>query len=282
MTITGKTKLLGLIGDPVSHSLSPILHNHWFEKYGIDAVYVPLPIKAEDVESSLPALVNAGFIGFNVTVPHKQACANFPFVNTDDFATRLKAVNTIKVEKSGDLTGYNTDGYGFLLGLDEKREASFTDGIMVLIGAGGAASPIALIMQSFNPKEIRLLNRTRSKAESLKAMLSLNATIFDWRDKQAALNSATLIVNTTTLGMDGHSPLVLPLHVASPKAIVYDIIYNPYKTALLEQAENQGLQTINGLRMIIYQAQEAFEHWFGILPEVTSETIALLEEHIPR
>ncbi len=282
MTITGKTKLLGLIGDPVSHSLSPILHNHWFEKYDIDAVYVPLPIKAEDVESSLPALVNAGFIGFNVTVPHKQACARMPFINTDDFATRLKAVNTIKVEKSGDLTGYNTDGYGFLLGLDEKREASFTDGIIVLIGAGGASFPIALIMQSFNPREIRLLNRTCAKAEILDKTLNLNAKIFDWRDKEAALNGATLIVNTTTLGMDGHSPLVLPLHVASPKAIVYDIIYNPSKTALLEQAEEYGLQTINGLRMLIYQAQEAFEHWFGILPEVTAETIALLEGYIPR
>jgi len=283
--VKGTTKLLGLIGDPVSHSLSPIIHNYWLERYEIDAVYLPLPIKTENLASTLPALVNAGFIGFNVTVPHKQEA--FGVVGAGNETARiLKAINTIKVEESGSLTGYSSDGYGFYKGLETLGEQDFSKKKVVLIGAGGSAPAVAASLQKKNCRNFHFVNRTRRNAEELNARLNLNAKIYAWDEMEEALRDATLVVNTTPLGMKGQSPLILPLDVLDKNAIVYDIVYNPRQTQLLQKAERLGLKTLNGLSMLVYQAQASFSLWFkeglkGELPEVTPDLFTLLEKHLP-
>jgi shikimate dehydrogenase len=278
--VKGTTKLLGLIGDPVSHSLSPIIHNYWLEKYGIDAVYLPLPIKTENLSSTLTALVNAGFIGFNVTVPHKQAA--FGVVQVGDFgAGDIKSINTIKVEESGSLTGYNTDGYGFYRGLETLGEQDFSKAKVVLIGAGGSAPAVATSLYMKKCRDFHFVNRTIGNAEELNTRLSLNAKIYAWDEMKQALQGANLVVNTTPLGMKGQSPLILPLDVLDKNAIVYDIVYNPRQTQLLEEAEHFNLKTLNGLSMLVYQAQYSFNYWFNISPEVTPDLFTLLEKHLP-
>lgn len=274
--IKGDTKLLGVLGYPVAHSLSPLLHNHWLQQYAINAAYVPLSLPPDKFERAFTSLIDVGFSGFNITVPHKQTVAGLPFVQKDALSTILHSVNTVKVGDNNDVYGYSTDGYGFYQGLGLGITLK---GAIVIIGAGGAAAPIARVLrEKFPLTEIRLINRTHAKAEQLNIMLNLHASIYDWNNIQA-FTGVSLIVNTSSLGMKGESIPVSFEKVAND-AIAYDIIYSPRKTLFLQQAAAAGLRTINGLAMLMYQAQQSFEHWFNIKPVVTSETFSLLEKHL--
>jgi shikimate dehydrogenase len=266
-----------VIGWPIAHSRSPLIHNYWIKFYGVDAaVYERLAVPPEELTATLRSLNDWGFIGANVTVPHKEAVFA-ALMRHDAVAARLKAVNTIVTTPQG-LEGRNTDGYGFIANLFERAPGwRASDGPAVLVGAGGAARAIAAALESEGAPEIRIVNRTRARAVALASDLRLEAPrIFDWEEAGRALEGASLLVNTTTLGMKGEKNLAIPLDPLPKSALVTDIVYTPLETGLLKAAAARGNPTVDGLGMLLHQAVPGFEAWFGTRPEVTPELRALV------
>ena len=261
-----------VIGWPVEHSRSPLIHNFWIEKYGVpDAVYERLAVEPGKLADTVSSLNELGYIGANVTVPHKEAA--FALLNRHDaLARRLRAVNTIVTTENG-LEGRNTDGYGFIANLTAgapswKAEAAPA----VMIGAGGAARAIAVSLEEAGVPEIRIVNRTRKRAETLAEEINLaNAHIYEWEEIPRALEGAGLLVNTTTRGMNGENDLALDLAPLAAQAAVTDIVYTPLRTGLLRDAEKAGFMIVDGLGMLLHQAVPGFEAWFGVRPEVTAD-----------
>jgi shikimate dehydrogenase len=267
---TGKAKIAGVIGCPVTHSLSPKLHNYWLQHYGIDGVYIPLEVTPANLGSVLAALPKMGIKGVNITVPHKEAVME----HMDEIsmeARRIGAVNTVIVNEEGRLKGYNTDWEGFLQNVAHGAPASWgiKAGKAVVIGAGGAAKAVIAALQGAAVPEIILINRTRTKAEETAAHLGGNITILDWDQREAALEGANLLVNTTSLGMMGQPLLKLALDALPRAALVTDIVYKPLETELLRAARKRGNPVVDGLGMLLYQAVPGFEAWFGVRPVVT-------------
>ncbi|MDO8837562.1 MAG: shikimate dehydrogenase [Parvibaculum sp.] len=266
-----------VIGWPVAHSRSPLIHNYWIETHGIaDAVYERLAVKPEDLAATVTRLGAHGFIGANVTVPHKEA-AFAALSRHDAVAKRLKAVNTIVTTAEG-LEGRNTDGYGFIANLKDRAAGWHADkGPAVILGAGGAARAICAALEDEGAPEIRIVNRTRARAEGLVRDLRLKAgRIYAGADAAAALKGAALLVNTTTLGMKGESEVTLDLDPLPKTALVTDIVYTPLETGLLRRARDRGHQTVDGLGMLLHQAVPGFEAWFGVRPQVTETLRALV------
>lgn len=266
-----------VIGWPIAHSRSPLIHNYWIRIHGIgDAVYERLAVPPQELNETLRNLNDWGFIGANVTVPHKEAVFA-ALMRHDAIAARLKAVNTIVTTELG-LEGRNTDGYGFIANL--KDRAHFWrpgDGPAVLIGAGGAARAVAAALETEGATEIRIVNRTRARATALAADLKLeSARIFDWDDMADALAGANLLVNTTTLGMKGQKDVDIDLGSLPKTALVTDIVYTPLETGLLKMARARGNPVADGLGMLLHQAVPGFEAWFGVRPRVTAELRALV------
>lgn len=270
--IRGTTRWAGVMGWPVKHSKSPLIHNHWCVKYGVDAAYLPLPVHPEALPAVIPALPHMGCVGVNLTIPHKELV--LPLVRQfDSFAQRIGAVNTLVI-KDGALLGYNTDAYGFWQNLESsvngiKRGAAF------VVGAGGAARAVVAALDDAGFAPIYVMNRTREKAEALRS-ISVQVRAVNWSANPAELASCSFLVNTTSLGMQGQPPLELALDTLSSDALVTDIVYTPLQTPLLQDASTRGLQIVDGLGMLLYQAQKAFELWFGVLPEVTAELRTLV------
>jgi shikimate dehydrogenase len=280
VTISGNAILAGVLGWPIGHTKSPLLHNFWFERYGIDGAYVPLGVNPVDLVSVLSALQKMGFRGVNVTLPHKEAV--IPLVDAlDPLAAEIGAVNTVLIDEHGKLRGLNTDGIGFLAHLSatvpDWREAVRR---VVLIGAGGAARALAATFIAAGVEELCLVNRTAERAERLLARLASGATRTEarpWPERHAALEGADLLVNTSSLGMTGQPPLDLALDRLQPKAIVADIVYAPLTTPLLQDAARRGHRTVDGLGMLLHQAVPGFTHWGGIEPAVDRATRAVVE-----
>jgi shikimate dehydrogenase len=272
--ITGRAKLAGVMGWPVGHSLSPILHGHWLDRLGIDGVYVPLPVRPEDFAEALRALPKLGFAGVNVTIPHKQT-ALAAVDELDDVARRIGAVNTVVVRPDGKLWGTNTDAYGFAENL-RWRHPSWdpTTGPAVVIGAGGAARAVVVALLDAGVPSIRLINRSRDRAEALSRALAGQIDMHDWETRALALDDAALLVNTTSLGMTGQPALDLDLARLPKTAAVCDIVYVPQETALLKAAKTAGHPTVDGIGMLLHQARPGFAAWFGIEPEVDQALLA--------
>jgi len=280
MTISGTAKLAGVMGWPVAQSRSPLMHNHWISTLGLEAAYIPMPVKPEDLEAALRALPKLGFRGVNLTVPHKETAVKL--VDTlDAAAKRTGAVNTIVVKDDGALEGRNTDVYGFAESLDYATGSDTNSGATaVVLGAGGAARAVVAALIDEKCRIIRITNRSREKADAIAdAMRTPRVAIevVPWDDRSDALDGASLVVNTTLLGMRGQPTLELDLASLSQGAIVCDIVYAPLETPLLTAARELGLTTLNGLRMLIEQARPAFQAWFGELPPVNPELIDMLE-----
>jgi len=274
MNISGKAKLAGVLGWPVAHSLSPRLHNFWLEKYGVDGVFIPLPVAPEHFAQTLRVLSHAGFAGLNVTVPHKEA-ALAAVDEADDIARRIGAVNTVVFREDGSLFGTNTDGAGFLAHLrDQVPSFKLAAGPAVVIGAGGAARAISAALVEAGAPEIRLCNRTLARAETLALGLGSGARVVNWVDRAGALKGTGIVVNTTTQGMTGQEPLDLDLAHLSREAVVYDIVYNPRETPLMADARARGNTVVGRLGMLLHQAVPGFAAWFGIEPEVSEDLIA--------
>jgi shikimate dehydrogenase len=266
--ITGRARLAGIIGWPVSHSRSPVLHNFWLARRGIDGAYVPLPVAPVDFAAAVRGLRAAGFAGANVTIPHKEAA--FALCDTlDDSARRVGAVNTLVFSDSG-VHGSNTDGYGFLANL--AAHGVTPGGPALLLGAGGAARAIAAALLDAGAR-VSICNRTRDRAEALAAALP-GLAVIDWAQRAAALADQVLLVNTTSLGMQGHAPLNLDLSAAQGGLAVADIVYAPLETALLANARACGFAAVPGLGMLLHQAVPGFAAWFGVAPGVDAEVFA--------
>lgn len=254
-------KRAAVIGHPIKHSLSPMIHNHWIKKYGIDGSYEAIDIAPEDLRDTLAGLIAQGYAGFNVTIPHKVAVMDL-CDEIDDVAKAIGAVNTICIE-NGKVYGTNTDAFGFIENLREQQPEWHPEGAALILGAGGAAKAIVYALQQAGVKEIVVSNRTREKAEEL------GVTTVDWQDRNRKARDTTLIINTTSLGMVGQEALDIDLSGAN--AIVYDIVYRPLITPLLSQAEGLGLPAVTGLGMLLHQARPAFKGWFNLMPDVDNE-----------
>lgn len=266
----------GVIGWPVAHSRSPLIHNYWLQEAGIDAVYEAVAVPPEaDFRAKLEELRDQGFAGVNVTIPHKEAA--FAAVDTKDAAAaRLGAVNTIAL--AGDtISGHNTDGRGFIDSLSTTRDWAL--GPALVLGAGGAARAIVGALLDAGISDIRVSNRTRARAEAVAALAdtpynSGAVRVFDWDARAQAGENAMLLVNTTSLGMQGAPPLDMPLDTLAAtqavKATVADIVYVPLQTDLLARAAQRGLTPVNGLGMLVHQAAHAFDLWFGQRPDFDS------------
>ena len=273
--ITGKARLAGVIGWPVDHSRSPRLHNHWLARHKIDGAYVPLAVAPARLENAIRGLSALGFLGVNVTVPHKEAVV--PLLDAlDPAATRIGAVNTIVVQ-DGQLHGSNTDGFGFLENLHVGAPNWRTyAGPAVVVGAGGAAKAVAWALIDAGVPSLRLVNRTRARADALAEAIGPMASVVDWDMRTDALHDAALVVNTTTLGMSGQPPLDLELIHLPKAAVVNDIIYQPAETPLLIAARARGHVVVEGIGMLLHQARPGFRTWFGVDPQVDAD----LRQHV--
>ncbi len=276
MTISGKAVIAGVMGWPVGHSRSPLLHNFWLARAGIDGAYIPLAVPPDRLGEALRALPALGFAGTNVTIPHKEAA--FAAVDeADAIARRIGAVNTVLVRGDGSLSGSNTDAFGFVEALRSRLGAWSGAGIAAaVLGAGGAARAIVAALQDEGAGEIRLVNRTRARADALCERFGAPLVAVDWDEREAALDGAALLVNTTALGMAGGAPLELRLDGLPAEAVVNDIVYTPLETPLLAAARARGCRAVDGLEMLLHQARPGFAAWYGAEPEVD----AALRRHV--
>lgn len=262
-------RLAGVMGWPVGHSRSPVIHNHWIAQLGLRGAYVLLPVQPEKLDDALRSLPVLGFAGCNLTIPHKVAALEI-VDRVDLLAQRIGAVNTVVVEADGTLTGLNTDGFGYIQSLLEVQPDWQADaGPVVVVGAGGAARAIIVALMERGAKEIRLTNRSVDKAKDMAAEFGRQVNAVPWEDRHEALSGAALLVNTTNQGMHGEPALDLNLRQLPSTALVSDIIYIPMETPLLAAARARGNATVNGLGMLLHQARPAFAAWFGVLPEVS-------------
>ena len=272
--------LAGVMGWPVMHSRSPKLHNYWFERNGLAGTYLPLAIKPEGLEKALRALPALGFAGCNLTIPHKEQALRI-VDHADARARRIGAISCVTVNADGSLTGTNNDWYGFVENLREAFPGWRADaGPAVVMGAGGASRAVVDALIHEGATEIRLINRTRARAESLAAALGGPVTVLGWDERHSALGGAALLVNTTSQGMVGNPPLDLALDALPRTAEVCDIIYIPGETPLLTAARERGNRTVNGLGMLLHQGRPAWRSWFDREVEVTAELRALIEATI--
>ncbi|MGH6950619.1 MAG: shikimate dehydrogenase [Vitreimonas sp.] len=260
MNVSPATKVLAIIGDPVSHSLSPLMQNGWIADHGLDAVYVALPLKAADPAAAIRALKHFGFTGANVTVPYKEAAAKA--ADRSDGAV----ANTLRWENDGSLTAFNTDGPGFIDALNEAAPDWRVRVKRVLIlGAGGAAIGIGQVL-SPHVDTVHFANRTPARGESAAAGMR-NGRTLRWDDLERGFGAADLIVQATTIGMQGQAAPEWPVSYCRPTAIVADIVYRPLETELLRAARARRLVSMDGLGMLIHQGARAFELWFAIKPD---------------
>jgi len=267
--ISGKARLAGILGWPVSHSKSPRLHNHWLALHGIDGAYVPLPVAPSDLAEAVRLLPRLSFAGANVTVPHKETVLEL-VDEVDPLAARIGAVNTLVIAANGRITGRNTDALGFLFNLKEIREQPAA-GPAVVLGAGGAARAACAALIEEGAPEIRLVNRSLDRARQLAADLGGPIVPVAWSGREAALEGAALLVNSTSLGMTGQPPLEIALDRLPKDALVNDMVYAPLETGLLAAARARGNAVADGIGMLLHQARPGFEAWFGVMPEVTPD-----------
>ena len=276
---TGTILRAGVVGHPVKHSRSPIIHGYWLEQFGINGRYDRYDVKPEDFSHFVKTLSEQGLQGVNVTIPHKEA-AFLALDEATDRARRLKAANTLWFE-NGKLWGDNTDSIGFLANLDQGHPGWDINAKSALIlGAGGAARAIIAGLQERNIEKITIVNRTRERAEELALMSGGQVAVAEWSKLSFQLESADLVVNTTSLGMSGQPDLDLSLDPLGKNALVTDIVYVPLETNLLKQARLRGNPVVDGLGMLLHQAVPGFEHWFGKRPVVTDELRHLVEDHV--
>jgi shikimate dehydrogenase len=266
-----KIPLAGVIGSPVAHSLSPRLHGFWLARLGIAGHYVPLDVSQADLRQVLATMPRMGFVGCNVTIPHKESVLGLADLVTDR-AALIGAANTLIFRPEGKIHADNTDGFGFIQNLRQHApEWEPTVGPAAIFGAGGAARAVVASLLDAGVPQIRITNRTRSRAETLRAEFGSRLVVHDWNDAVALLDGAATVVNSTSLGMSTRADLKLPPGSLRPGMVVTDLVYAPLRTGFLIQAEEAGCITVDGLGMLIWQAVPGFERWFGTRPEVNDD-----------
>jgi shikimate dehydrogenase len=270
--------LAGVMGWPVMHSRSPLLHGYWMKQLGLAGAYVPLAIEPPGLAAAIRALHPLGFAGCNLTIPHKQAAMAI-VDEVDPVGRTIGAISCIVVRPDGSLFGSNNDWYGFV----ENLKASVPDwraeaGPAVVLGAGGGARAVCYGLLHLGVPSIRLVNRARTRAQTLAADFGdPRITVLSWDERHDAVAGAETVVNATSAGMVGNPPLDVRLDRLAPTALAADIIYTPLETPFLAAARGRGNRTVNGLGMLLHQGRPAWKAWFGIEPEVTPELRGLLE-----
>lgn len=277
MAHTDKFLLAGVMGWPVMHSRSPLIHNFWFHRHGLAGSYVPLAIRPAGLAAALRALPALGFAGCNLTIPHKHEALHL-VDELHDSARAIGAVNCVSVRPDGRLLGSNTDADGFVRNLRLRQPQWHADaGPVVVIGAGGGARAVCWGLLQEGVRELRLVNRTPERALALAADFGAAVQVQPWARRHEALAGASLVVNTTSLGMVGQDSLELALDALPANAIAADIVYVPLQTPFLAAAQARGNATVDGLGMLLQQAALAWKAWFGIEPEVNDELRRLVE-----
>jgi len=271
ITIDNAPYLAGVIGHPISHSKSPKLHNYWLKKYKINGFYVPFSVPTEKLKNSIKGLIDLGFKGVNVTIPHKTNVLTYADSVTDR-ASLIGAANTLYFSKSGKIHADNTDGYGFIQNIiDEIPDFDFYDKTAIIYGAGGSSRAIASALISNGIKEVGISNRTRSKAQIISENLGAKVSVVDWRNAPEVVGEVDIIINTTSMGMAGQPDFSQPISRAKKTTLVVDIVYNPLVTDLLKEAKKLNLKTVGGIGMLINQAVPGFEHWFQKTPVIDDD-----------
>jgi shikimate dehydrogenase len=279
--ITGKTKIVGVIGDPIEHSCSPQMHNAAFRQLDMDYVYIAFHVKAEDLKAAIDGFRALNIKGINVTIPHKQGV--MPLIDElSREAELIGAVNTL-VFKEDVIEGHNTDARGFIAAMREEGADVPRDGSVVVLGAGGAARAVVVSLALEGVKRISIANRTASRAIQLAADISQKTGIeihgmgFDDKKLPEAIAESSLLINATSAGMDLQQPLLIDKDWLHHQLVVYDIIYNPPETRLMKVAQEKGLKTIGGIGMLVHQGAIAFELWTGQYPPVDTMRHALMK-----
>lgn len=269
---TEKIPLAGVIGSPIAHSKSPALHQHWLQTYGVKGFYIPMDVTTSDLETVLRSLPKMGFVGVNITIPHKETVLGIADLITDR-ATLIGAANTLIFRKDGKIHADNTDGYGFLENLRSGApDWNPKDGPAAVLGAGGAARAVIVALLDAGVPEILLSNRTRARAEKLQSDFGNRIRVIDWVQAGNMIEEAALVVNTSSLGMVGKPEMRVPMDGLRRGTVVTDLVYTPLRTKLLETAEQKDCVTVDGLGMLLHQGVPGFERWFGPRPEVTEAT----------
>lgn len=269
--IEEKFHLAGVAGTPIGHTSSPVIHNYWMKMYALKGSYIPINVSRKDFRQVLTTLPLMGFRGLNVTIPHKEAAIRYAD-GVSDTAAVIGAANTIIFSRDGSSFADNTDGIGFMTNL--KKQAPEWDakaGPALVMGAGGAARAIVHSLLWEGVPVIFLTNRTRERAEMLIEDFGNRVKLLDATGISGILPSIMTVVNTTSLGMTGQSPIVFPYSRLNTKSLVIDVVYNPFETEFLLGAANRGCKVVDGLGMLLYQAAQSFYYWFNIMPEVTPE-----------
>ena len=271
-----KIPLAGVIGHPIAHSKSPKLHGHWLRTYGLPGHYIPIDVAPENLETVLKKMPQMGFVGANVTIPHKERIMDIADQVTDR-ATLIGAANTLIFLEDGKILADNTDGYGFIQNLRQGApEWDPAAGPAVVLGAGGAARAVIASLLDVGVPEILLSNRTRVRAEQLRDDFGARVKVVEWVQAGNVIEDGATVVNTTSLGMAGKPELRVPLDGLNKDAVVTDLVYTPLITSFLETAQAKGCTTVDGLGMLLHQAVPGFERWFGPRPEVTDELRAVM------
>lgn len=272
--------LAGVMGSPVMHSRSPMLHNYWFEQHGLAGSYVPLAIAPGGLSAALRALHPLKFSGCNLTIPHKQEAMAI-VDEVDETARKIGAISCVVVGPSGKLFGSNNDCYGFIENVLEFAPDFRADaGPVAVIGGGGGARAVVWALAQRGAKEIRLVNRTFARAQRIEAEFGAPVRAVPWEQRAEALDGVVMLANATSQGMVGLPALELPLDRLPASALVTDIIYTPLETPLLAAARARGNRTLNGLGMLLHQGRPAWKAWFGVEPKVTPELRRKIEATI--
>lgn len=272
MTDHPRVPLAGVIGSPVAHSRSPALHGYWLWRYGVRGHYVPMDVGHGDLPEALRLLPRLGFVGLNVTIPHKETILGLADVVTDR-AALIGAANTLVFRKDGKVYADNTDGTGFIANLRQHAPHwQPGSGPAAVLGAGGAARAVVAALIEAGVPEIRIANRTKQRAEALRSDLGAKVVVHDWVKAGTMLEGAATVVNTTSLGMVGKPDFRVPLDALKPTAVVTDLVYTPLRTQFLIEAEDMGCTVVDGLGMLLHQAAPGFERWFGQRPDVDEAT----------
>lgn len=256
-----------VVGHPIAHSRSPLIHGHWLETLGVDGGYERIDVHPDQIDAFLAGLPRSGFAGGNVTLPHKEA-AHRAADRLDPAAELIGAANTLWLE-DGRLVAGNTDAYGFAANLDHEAPDWREGRTALVLGAGGAARAVLFALKEAGFRDIRLVNRTLARARELADRFGAGISAHGWDEARALAADADLLVNTTSLGMGGAGGPPVDVTPLPDRAIVTDIVYAPLETPLLGAARGRGLRTVDGLGMLLHQAVPGFERWFGVRPEVT-------------
>ena len=272
MTDLPRIPLAGVIGHPIAHSRSPALHNYWLKRYGLKGHYIPIDIAPLDLPDLIRILPRLGFVGLNVTIPHKEAILHIADIVTDR-AALIGAANTLIFRKDGKIHADNTDGSGFVANLRQNAPHwAPATGPAVVFGAGGAARAVVAALIEVGVPEVRVANRTRPRADALRSDFGAKIHVHEWVQAGTILEDAVTVVNTTSLGMTGKPDFRVNLDDLNPGALVTDLVYTPLTTQFLIDAKARGCTTVDGLGMLLHQAAPGFERWFGIRPEVDEAT----------